>query len=215
MQTSRDPWLTSLARVLRLAGALSATTASCVSSSPSAPPSSQDLSAVGIMSASMAAPRALSRARLIRSRPGFVPSVSASTCGCAGRRGAGSNTVAAQALNGLGRPTLPPHHQAYPSSPTKEATAVLERWFMPRSGATAAGRARRLFSSGSASISPSPAAINSVANDDQSVAETYGGSKGEAEMAVLSSRHDETEEEDGPAPFKVSYDPVQTARDIV
>lgn len=79
MHTARGLWLAGLSRGLRLAGVLSATAPLSSSSSTTA-----KLTPIGDMAAPInSAPRAL-RGRLVRHRPGFVPSWSTSTCGWGG-----------------------------------------------------------------------------------------------------------------------------------
>ena len=209
----------SLSRVLRLATVLSATPSS--SSSPLARYESSttvDMPAVLARAAAVTTASrrvaALSRARLVRRRPGFVRSTAISTSTStqraahtsSGQHVASLSQFATKPEVGRRHGSHNPHREAsHPAS--RGASASLEQWFSP--SRRSLGRSLRLYSADAVALRLSSATVDKAADhiaspDVRAHSSTGGGTD-------IASREDAGEGEgeggeggDGAAPFKVS-----------
>lgn len=208
----------SLSRALRLATVLSATPSS--SSSPLARYESStavDMSATLARAAAATAtsPRvaALSRARLVRRRPGFVGSTSISTSTTA-RLAAHSSSQHASSSSPLAtKPEVGRRHGLYSlhreaSHPVSRGTsASLEKWFAPNRRSLE--RSLRLYSADAAALGSSSATVDGdyISSLEVQAHSTGGGTETalREDAGELEAEEGEGGEgEDGAAPFKVS-----------
>lgn len=139
----------SLTRVLRLAGVLSASPCSASLSASSRHPSKSTNSMAARISTSSSAAAALSRARLIRSRPGFVPAITTTST----RRPATTTraTGRQQRAFAVASTAIARRQRLRNGASSSTSAAALERWFVP--GTPSARSPRRLFSTAPAEVS--------------------------------------------------------------